>query len=294
MTDTTSDVVGTSVADENLTSTAAAADANATPVENQEAESSTAADESSEKDSEKRVPWFQKRIDEITRDKYEERRAREAAERRAQEIEARLKELETKAPAQPDPADEPLKTAADFNYDDAAYARYLQQVIDQRAERRARDAASKFLQEERAREATERAIREYQSRVDDFKKTAPDFDDVVFHPSVAISQPMAEVIKRSEFGPAIAYQLGKNPELSTQIARLPPELAAYELGQIAASIKSARAAKAAPPPSVPKAPPPPPTLTTAGEPLKKTDDQMTDAEWAALRAKERLKQQRRK
>jgi len=285
MSSETSDSIGGATApDENASGATVQADAK--PEATSSGADSSPAGESSDKDSEKRVPWFQKRIDEITRDKYEERRARENAERRAQELEQQLK---TVSPPAVDVDTEPLKSIEDFNYDSAEFSKYLQKRIDDIAEKRASAAAEKRIEQWQREQNESKAKAEYTSRIEAFRKDAPDFDAVVFSDETPISENMAQIIQRHELGPAIAYHLGKNRETAAAIYRLDPALTAFELGQIAASIKSARSVTRA---DVPKAPPPVPRLDATGEPSKKSPDAMTDDEYYRWRLKERQKQKR--
>lgn len=100
----------------------------------------------------------------------------------------------------------------------------------------------------------------------------PDFDEVVNKGAEAGTWECPPIIalgiKDSDFGPAIAYDLAKNPAEASRIAKLSPIEQAREFGriearkQIAAETKAAEAAEAAktPPetkPNVSKAPTPP-------------------------------------
>jgi hypothetical protein len=73
-------------------------------------------------------------------------------------------------------------------------------------------------------------------RVDEFKATTPDFEDVAY--SAPISDATAHLIAQMEDGPQVAYALGKNPAEARKIERLPETLKAVELGKIAARLSN--------------------------------------------------------
>lgn len=180
----------------------------------------------------KRVPWFQKRIDEVTAKKYEAER--EAAYWRGI-AEGRIQpEQQQQAPEGP-----PDRWEDPEGYD--------QWLIDQ--------AVSKFQQNQQR----QTVVQSYEQRAAEFRQSKPDFDAVVHDPSLRISPTMAEVIRVSEAGPQVAYHLGTNPSEAARIAALPDTLQAAELGRIEARL-TYEAPKAQPQ----KAAPPPPPKTVAG------------------------------
>lgn len=226
---------------------------------------------------------FQKRIDELTH------RLREAERR-----EARLMDLVEKgvarpaAPSQPDPAPEPLKTLKDFEYDEAAYVRYVSAEAARHAEQTAQKLVDDRLSTWQEQQQQESNRRTFNSRAADFAKENSDYYQVV-NEYTPISQPMAEAIQISDDGPAIAYYLGNNPEIAQSIYSLPPVQAAREIGKIEARIAYDRetAAKA----KVSKAPEPAPKVdaTTPGLRVKPTDpesDKLSTADWLKLRNKQ--------
>lgn len=221
----------------------------------------------------------QKRLDELTRNWRE-------AERR----EAALLALLQQNRAQPEPAkpiaDDKPKTLADFEYDEAKFQDYIYGQV----EKRAADAAKRELSAAQERDAAERRKSSFTSKSTEFAKTVEDYDSVVGNPRLHITPDMAEVIQDSDDGPALAYHLGKNPDVADRIAQLPPKAAARELGKIEARLAFEREkAKAE---KVSKAPPPPPkvegTEPVIGnvKPDDPESDKLSDDEWVRRRNKQ--------
>jgi hypothetical protein len=75
----------------------------------------------------------------------------------------------------------------------------------------------------------------------------PDYDAVAHAPTVSITADMAEVIQSSEYGPEIAYHLGKNPSEARRISMLPVKLQAAELGKMEARLTLPQANRKHPP-----------------------------------------------
>lgn len=285
MTDATDEVAGTPVPGAN------ASPMDDTPAdavrdgEGSEAGSPPAAADDSDS-STKAVKDLQQRVNKTTKNWREAERERDYWREQA----LRSQSVEAPKPAPTEKAPEPLKSEADFGYDAEAYGKYLQAQIDAVAEQKAAAAVEKRLQAERERAEAAKRDADFTTRTEAFRKDAPDFDEVVNDPTLPISAPMAEVIRRHELGPAMAYHLGKNPDVAAQIAQLPAADAAFELGLIASEIRAKRAATPPPAPVVTKAPPPPPKLdaTDSTPTVRTTDatgDALTDDEWARLERK---------
>ncbi|HEX7114972.1 MAG TPA: hypothetical protein VF193_07555 [Steroidobacter sp.] len=254
----------------------AAPDANVAPEQENVADSSPAAEETSEVVEQPKAKGVQKRLDELTRNWREE-------QRRNEQLLQLLQQMHRQQPTpEPPPEEEKLKTLADFDYDDARY----QQYIFERAQRLSVEAARRELAAAQEREAAERRRDSFRSRSAEFAKTVPDFDAVAFAPELPITADMAEVIQESEDGPALLYHLGKNPEIAERIAKLPPKAAARELGRIEARLAYEREAAEAGKPKVSKAPPPPPKVDGSNAVVEKDPDEMTTEEWLKWREKQ--------
>ncbi len=195
----------------------------------------------------------QERIDELTRQKGEA--AREAAYWRGV-AEAGKPKTETPPPAN-DPTSRPK--VEDFEtYDD-----FTEALTDWKLDQR-----------DQKRDATQRAEAQattWQQRATAAKETLPDFEQVLSESTAPMTKDMAEVLRDSEHGPALAYHLAKNPAEAERIARLSPLAAAAALGRIEADL-SKPAAPAAAPKKVTSAPTPPTPIgagrSTEGDPAK--------------------------
>ena len=227
-----------------------------------ETETSELADDAGEATEvpEKRVPWFQKRIDEVTRQKYEE-------QRRADYLQGQLDALTT--PKQHQKAGPPQLEQFE-DYEDYERAR-IEYTVEQR------------LAREREIEQRTTVLRTYEERAAKLRETNADFDSVVNDPSLKITPLMAEVIRESDVGPQVAYHLGTNRSEAERIASLPPHRQAAELGRIEARLTEQPKPAASPKP-IPPAPPQTVGGLSAG--LSKTLEQMSYAEFVKAREAE--------
>jgi hypothetical protein len=229
----------------------------------------------------------QRRFDELTRYRREAERDRDY-----------WRELATRqAPKAPEPVAPPqeVKTLADFQFDEGKHQSYLMQ----QAARSATEAAKAELKADQDRQAKERRAATYVQRVREFAKDKPDYQEVASH--APISDSVADIIITLETGPELAYYLGNNPDVASQISNLPNAVAAYELGTIAARLKFERETASKAKNLVSAAPPPSPTIGAGGgsATAPKVDspdsDSLSDAEWTRRRnAQEaaRLRKQR--
>jgi hypothetical protein len=205
----------------------------------------------------KRVPWFQKRIDEVTRQKYD-------AQREAAYLRGLLEAASGGQPARQQTSGPPAQEQF------TSYEEYEQALIDYRVEQK--------LEQYQQNQQRETVARTFEERATKFRDGKPDFDAVVRDPSLRITPTMAEVIQASDLGPNIAYHLGTNRSEADRIAGLPPHLQAAALGRIEAAIS-------APPAQAPKpiAPPPPQTVTGLAAGVGKTPETMSMSEYIEWR-----------
>lgn len=264
--------VGTPAPDE--TNVPVAETPEGSPAPEQTAESSPAATQDSEVAE---VKGIQRRFDELTR-------LRREAERNAEH----WREMAMRSQPAPEPDATP-KTLADFQYDEAKYQQYLFST----AETLAIAAAKRELQQQVQQENQTRRTQSFTKLENDFAKKQADYFEVTRSDDLRISSAMAEAIAESEEGPALAYHLGKNPEIAEQIARRSPYAAARELGRIEERLRTEREKAKAP--VVSKAPPPAPKLgaTDGSVPVSpddpSSDSAMSDAEWMRRRDKQMKK-----
>lgn len=272
MTDTTEQAVVETPAPDAIAPTTAE-----TP-EPVQAESSPAVNDADES-SEQRPKGVQKRIDELTRLRYDAERDRDYWRQLALQQQPQAKP----EPARPE-APKPVPKLEDFNYDEAAYQAALFEHASAEAARKVREE----LRRETEQQQKQERVKSWKTRETEFKAKNPDYEQVAYY--APISDAMAEVIQESELGPAIAYYLGKNTAEAEQIAQLDSVRAARALGRIEAKLEQ----PATPPPSKPavsKAPPPPPRIEAVDTAVtvradSPESDKLSDSEWLKLRNKQ--------
>ena len=234
---------------------AIAPNADDTAAQQTEAEETGQADDAGEEaEQPKRVPWFQKRIDEVTAKKYEAER--EAAYWRGI--------AEGKSPQQP--AQPQAQEAPDRWDDPEGHDRWL---IAQ--------AKRELLTE--TQQVT--ALQSFEERAAKVRQSKPDFDSVVGNPNLPVSETMWNVIRESDGGPEVFYHLGQNPQEARRIAALPDYRQAAELGKLEAKLSHPAPAPA------PRTPPPPPPQTVAGlsAGIAKAPEDMSMSEYIKWRSK---------
>lgn len=212
--------------------------------EGEAAPAETGDDEGDKPDDAGKVPdGVQQRINEITRKRRE-------AERRAERAEKRLKELEG-------------RDLNDLDWEEQIAERTLNRS------RREQIETDRETAQELAQEA-------YLARVEAAQVKYPDFAQVTGNPNLSITPAMAETIMDSDYGPDVAYHLGKNPAEAARISKLNPVSQARELGRIEALVSAPKPATNPPPAPVKKV-----GAKTGGG--QKDPSKMTMAEYVAWR-----------
>jgi hypothetical protein len=190
--------------------------------------------------AEKRAKGVQKRIDELTADKHAERkRADELASQNARIL--ALLEGKQAAPAvQGEPKREQFESYEDF----------LTARAEFRAEQKAKaliEQSTKTSDEQRRKEASEQAQRTleqgYADRQRQAAKDISDFNEVMEEADIAVPTQVFNMIMRMPDGPAIAYNMAKNPDLVQQFWSNPAEMHGILLGQLSATLKSQQKAQ---------------------------------------------------
>lgn len=231
----------------------------------QQNDADTAAQAKQDDEEEHRVPkGVQKRIDRLTREKYQLqaqlevlRQPQQAPQQRTQEATAIAPKLE--------------------NF--ASIEDYIDAMADHKATQKAEEVFRKRDAEQTASKQQEESSRVrdgFTKQMDDARAAYDDFDDVVDNPYLPISQAMAEAIMRTKGGADVAYYLGKNHAEAVRLANLDPFSAAVEIGRIAATVVRPQARKAS------NAPPPIQPVGSRASPV--TDpDKMSAEEWMKWR-----------
>jgi hypothetical protein len=277
---------------------AATGEADANPVEatsDGSAPSVPEADTSAPKVPVKEDP-VQKRIDQLTREKYDALRDRDRGSYELERLKTEIEQL--RAAKQPEVATQnEFPTLEQFGFDEGKYAAAVASHYSKLATEQGTKAAQEALRAERERQDAENAQKTWSQRETDFKKSKPDYEAVALkHPQdggPTITPSMAQIIKGSDVGPQVAYYLGENVDKANAIARLHPIDQAREIGRIEARLEAVKAAA----PAVSKAPPPPSRIDADAAPATvKVDspdsDNLSDAEWTRRRNAQELARRR--
>lgn len=232
---------------------------------------------------------------------------REAAEQRAAELEQRLAQ---QGELKPDPVEEPqepdpgaaspvtppaIPTQESVNYDEDAYAAamseyqqkfttYLTQIssaeIDKRLRKYAAEKAQAAQKEQEQQEQTNRVLK-YRERARKFSEDHPDFDTII-KKDTPMHGEVINYIQCAETGPALAYELAKDPELCARLMRLTPINALVEVGKFEAATFAATSKK-----QVSGAPTPIEPIESSGGSHQPTDlDKLSTADYFKKRSAE--------
>lgn len=231
----------------------------AAPAQAQDTEEPAPSDQPGEtpaSDAPKKAQGVQKRLDELTRQREDEKRARLNSEQQLERtlkllekaMEGKPAQVEAKDDADPEPAEPDVAKYTDQNVYNTDYRRYLQNL----AKWEGRSAAKQTLKEEReaaqkrAQEDGHRKVSEtYQARVDKAREKYPDYDAKVYSESVPFTRPMTDAIVEMEHGTDVAYFLADNPQEFDRISKLSPRGQVMELGYLSAQFRSQKAAEPA-------------------------------------------------
>jgi hypothetical protein len=202
----------------------------------------------------------QKRIDQLTAELRETQRQLAEASRPREQNSKPTGAEEPKGDGAPNPEDYDFGKA-----DDKFIADWARWNADQRFNERAEQV--RVEQQIEAIETSWKGALEAPEVVEAY----PDFDEKVTkgadRQEWACSLPMAVLIKRSDVGPDIAYELASNPDESRRIASLSLEEQLLEFGRLegrASALKGTARSAAPAPKKVPSSAPPPPANRSRG------------------------------
>lgn len=230
-----------------------------------------------EQKAERRRSGWQRRLDEVTREKHELRRQVD------QLIQVQTRQHQPQqAPAQQQ-GDE-LARRADEDFADwverkataVAERKALERVQAALSERERRESQGRYMQQ------AEQVREQFEGRMAEFAKATPDWSDVVANnDEVNVPDAAAVLLHTMNEGPQLLYAIGKNPKLATELQRAaeadgrgPPIRQSMVLGRLSASLKSA-------PARVSNAPPPGTPVGARGGPANKDVKNMTRDEYYA-------------
>lgn len=223
----------------------------------------SAADEGAENEPAELPKGIKKRIDTLTRQRYER--------------DARIAELESQlAAAKPQPKEPQPQDFADLETYLEAKAEH---IANQRLSQTQQAATQEAIVQEKAQNFNQRAA--------EFRQSAPDFDQAIAAvPAVLMKPDMVEVILDIDEGPQVAYHLATNLHECARIASLSGRQQALEIGKLAA-----RLAAKPEPKRISAAPEPVKPIKATGSTQKRPED-MTMDEYAKWRNAQLQKQRR--
>lgn len=177
----------------------------------------TSEESPSSEDTKPKKSGVQKRIDELVREREEAKREAESYKRQYE--------------ASKGGGDAPK--LEDFeSYEDFLTARTIHQFEQRQRQQKAE-------QDEQYRQAlAQENAQLFAQRQIEAKVKYADYEQVANNPNLEITPQMAQIITAQENGPDIAYYLGKNPRLASEIARSDPINAAIKIGQVIAKVST--------------------------------------------------------
>lgn len=185
---------------------------------------------------EKKEPWYQRRINELTRDKHEARRQAERLEqvlKQQEELLQRLSPKETPQQAAPTPPNAEDYVGGQFD------PRYLQDMMAYTRESAKQEALQAVKQEYEQRQQYEQQVAQ-QQKLETAEAAArakyADYDGVIEQitsdPRLAQNPTIRQALLGLDNGPEIAYTLGKNLDVAYEIANMNPIQAGMKLAEI--------------------------------------------------------------
>lgn len=213
-----------------------------------------------------------KRINELTREKYEQ-------QRRAEALEAQLSQMQQlmQQTVQPPPqAQQGVPTLEQFDYDQNAYMQAMIQYGMQEERRRWEGEQ----QQRQIMQAQQEKGRSFQAKIEAFDKEVPGGWQQAVSAPVNYTPVMLDAIQESDIGPRIGYYLSQHLEEANRISALSPTAQAKAIGRLEEKLSQVPQKK-----TTTQAPAPAPVAHSAA-PLKKNAADMTfEDHVAAVRAK---------
>jgi hypothetical protein len=189
-------------------------------------EAAKSEEEESEEDEEpkKGKGGFQKRIDNLTKEKYDLRDENRELRERLTKLEESLK----KADPQVEVKEDAKPTRDKFKTDEEYYEALGRHSAKEEIKKSEAEAAQRQANEDLAV-----TFENYNEGVEEFRTENPDFDEVVGDSKLII--PMAvqnAIISYEREGAPIAYYLAKNPEVVAELKKMNDVRAVSEIGRI--------------------------------------------------------------
>lgn len=212
------------------------------------------------------------RIDELTAEKYAERRRADALETRLADLERRLREPEPKPAPQeqvetgrinPDAVDKDGQLLYPLGEFDPQYVADLTQHIIKRDLAAARETMRQEAEQTKQQEADRQIAAQWENKLNESAKEIPDLRESIksldthfanIEPKYGVY--LAQTIMGLDSGPEVLYYLANNPDEADTIVAAGPTGATLALGRLEARIQAALSRKATPPPRQTTAPKP--------------------------------------
>lgn len=205
----------------------------------------------------------QERINQITREKYEERRAREEAEKKARELEERLSQLENKAP--PEPREDDYNSTDEYI---AAVKSHAKQVALIEARQSSKQDQPK------GQDNTQQAIQKVQMAI--AKSDIPDLQTLVQDPNLPITEEVIEWLADSDKTDVILFHLANHLDEAYDIVQMTPAQRFRALSKLEATVEKPSPKKVTSAPT-----PPDPIGNSDGAPIN--EEKMSVDEWIKRR-----------
>ena len=203
-------------------------------VEETQSEPEEAEAEAKQEGERKQNPKLERRFSEITKQREEARKEAQREREAREALEQRLAALEGKQqPAKVAVADEKPQPS---QFSDAF--EYAEALAEYTADKRIADMKREEAQAKEA-EQRQKVINQWTSKVEEAKKSLPDFDDIVASSDVVVNDDIRDAILESDVGPQILYHLAENDEVAKKIAGLSPKQALREIGKLEARFEKA-------------------------------------------------------
>lgn len=240
------------------------------------------------------------RIDELTTEKYAERRRADLAEQRNRDLE---QQLQLREEPKDKPAPKPRPKLADFGYDQEKYEDAVFEWSQDHFAGVARETVREELRAANEKRAEVRREATFEEREQEYASANPDYMELTRSEDLKISTVLKDVVTDSPIAPQIFHYLAKNKALAAQISQLPNLAVAREVGRIEARLENtgpatsptspaaapvnalAPSAPPAPPLKVSSAPPPTPKVDAVAPVVSVDPNNMTDKQFAAWRRK---------
>jgi len=191
---------------------------------------------------------YQKRVDELTADKHAERRAREAAEQRENELRQTIAQQQTRQAAAPAGPPDP-------NTFRGTYEEYLAAVADYNAGRttdaRIRQFEERQLaaaQQAHAQAQAESIAARFHAKHTEDAKSIPDYEAVVGQSQVPVPPHVAMELANANRPAAVIHYLAQHPDIGMRLAQMHPVEVARVVSRIDTAMSSARTTSNAPAP----------------------------------------------